>query len=95
MAPTFIKVTIMTNEEILKVFLKKKQLYVSFCGQRVEFRVKAFESTNNYSILSAIDAAFTWSKTKEGHEYWKYIDKEWKTMCNNFGLNGYINLMKV
>lgn len=27
---------------------------------------------------SHLSYAFTWSKTREGHEYWSELDKKWK-----------------
>lgn len=93
MTPTLIKVTIMTNEEILKLFLKQKRLYKSFCEQRNEKRIKLFDSSKNVSF--AIDAALLWAETKEGYNRWYKTNKVWKEMCYDFKLKGRIDLMKV
>ena len=35
---------------------------------------------------NAVNAAFDWSETKEGREYWKAIDDRWCDICEGPGL---------
>ena len=48
-------------------------------------RKKRFLFSNDCS--SVISAAFTWSITPEGREFWETLDEEWNILCNNIKRN--------
>ena len=84
----------MTNEEILRAFLKKKGLYQDFIGERSVFRIKNFvylEST----IENSIDIAFVWGLSRLGRERWKIAHEELRKMCKDLNITGEIDLMEV
>lgn len=74
---------VLTNEEILKMFLKKKRKLTSFKKSLTAVRDKSL-------IHNAISGAFTWMGTPEGHDYWQELNNEWVGMCKNLNITGEI-----
>lgn len=65
----------------LVLFLKEKGLLDTFIYNFISDTV--FSVTKYKSISRPIEA-FTWSKTKEGYQYWNQIDLEYnKWECTN------------
>ena len=68
--------------EEFMVFLKEKGAYASFLYNVYKRRFGGYDlfpsGTDKTVILkSLIIFAFTWAETKEGHEYWQNLHKEW------------------
>lgn len=80
----------MTNEEIFDFlkFLKENKaikayrngLLTNLYGINLNFYTKptlCIEPLKNFAPSAAINTAFTWSKTKEGHTFWSELNKKW------------------
>lgn len=78
----------MTNEEVLRTFLKKHKKYTSY----KHHYDKQFKTVQ---VEKVIAVSFYWSHTKEGHAYWSDINHKWKELCTHFDLNGVIYITKV
>ena len=72
-------------------FLKKKGIYEKWI-----YNIKDQHPTINGSLwcmlldriyenksYNAIDHAFTWADTKDGHEFWSYYNIKWKRIVGN------------
>lgn len=70
-----IKAAINSNETLLG-FLKENKIYGRYIKNTVNYLMQC-TNTVNYTIetikrdCNPINCAFTWSKTSEGHEFWK------------------------
>lgn len=86
----------MTNED--KVWKRKFIAFLKENGiyEKWIYNMKDQHSTTNntwwdyfedriYEIKSyeAINHAFTWNKTKDGHNYWRSFDLKWKSIVEN------------
>ena len=43
-----------------------------------------YKDSYNYHINEVINYAFTWSDTKEGHEFWCQLDEKWRKKMTNY-----------
>ena len=34
-----------------------------------------------YNMEETINHAFTWSRTPEGHDFWRRLDERWRVLC--------------
>lgn len=72
-------------------FLKEKGIYEKWI-----YNMKRQHPTSNiewwncfadtiykFKSYDGINHAFIWADTKEGHEYWSYFDREWKSIVEN------------
>lgn len=79
---------LLTNEEILKMFLKKKRKLMAYR-----------ELTRNKETLCgvafAFNSAFSWPETLEGRQFWTDVNSEWQELCSKFKLTGNIKCKDV
>lgn len=66
-------------EKFIK-FLEDNNAWENFERNFIEQERDVKEYKRDCEILenSHLSYAFTWSKTREGHEYWSEIDQKWK-----------------
>lgn len=82
-----IKVAINSNETLLS-FLKENKIYGRYIKNTVNYLMQ-YTNTVNYTIetikrdCSPINFAFTWSKTSEGHEFWRKLDFAYRATIKN------------
>lgn len=85
-----IKVAINSNETLLS-FLKENKIYGRFIKNTVNSLI---EDTNRVNYVfcvvekikrdfNPINCAFTWSKTSEGHEFWRKHDRAYRATVKN------------
>ena len=85
-----IKAAINSNETLLS-FLKENKIYGRFIKNTVNFLI---EDTNRVNYVfcvvekikrdfNPINCAFTWSKTSEGHEFWRKHDHAYIATIKN------------
>lgn len=66
----------------LERFLKEKRVYEKFVNNITHCDAKDFFERNG-EYLSGILCAFTWYKTKEGHDFWMDLSKEFDEYLKN------------
>ena len=82
-----IKVAINNNETLLG-FLKENKIYGRYIKNTVNYLTQCTNAVN-YTIetikldCNPINCAFTWSKTSEGHEFWKKYDLAYRATIKN------------
>ena len=65
-------------------FLKENNLYLKYkinfnkSKRRTLCREDTFESLINEEYEEAINYAFTWAKTPQGHRFWSDLNQQWK-----------------
>ncbi len=63
--------------KIFFLFLKKENIKIKFCfNMENKDRLESIYRDRNPSYF--ISHAFIWTRTKEGHDFWKDKDKKWK-----------------
>ena len=81
-----IKKAINSNETLLS-FLKENKIYGRYIKNTVNNLTK-YTNIVNYTVktikqdYNPINFAFTWSKTSEGHEFWKKYNIAYKIIKN-------------
>ena len=81
-----IKVTINSNKRLLS-FLKENKIYGRYIKNTVNCLIQ--DTTADYITgcikkdFNPINCAFTWSRTSEGHEFWKKYDSIYRLTIKN------------
>ncbi len=80
--------------DLLKIHMKIKDFFDYVNAERslnkgpersIEGYVKSSIS-DGISIYDLITNAFIWQKTSEGIEYWRIVDREWRTLVERWNL---------
>jgi hypothetical protein len=64
---------ILTNEKFIK-FLKKNNAYDKF---RINYLNSEYLYCNDIILYNYLYESFSWSKTKEGFNYWNNLNNKW------------------
>lgn len=67
-------------------FLKKKNVFHEFeyyCSQTSFFERSMFDDAKLAGTF--VSCSFVWSKTREGKDFWKRIDEDWKKTIKFLG----------
>lgn len=78
----------MTNEEVLKVFLKKHRKYTRF----KEILKTSSKKGKTIPISEIFWSTFIWFKTPEGDPFWRNLSAAWVKMSKDFNLSGMVDL---
>ena len=82
-----IKKAINSNEKLLS-FLKENKIYGRYIKNTVNYLIQCTD-TVNYTVETIkqdhypINVAFTWSRTSEGHEFWRKLDSVYRLTIKN------------
>lgn len=89
----------MTNEEIFKVFLKKHRKLTTFKEKVKSMRppqnIRGVDNRKDLHCKDAIYDSFVWDDTVEGWGYWSNLNGKWIKLCDEFNLDGSINILDI
>lgn len=90
----------LTNEQVLALFLKQHRKYAAFKRYLNNHNLhtnalRIYPNTNIPKVQLGLRTAFIWLLTKEDHQFWEDLHKEWVKLCEDFNLEGSITLKDV
>ena len=96
-----IPIFIFSEAPVLREFLNDMDMMEVFCIAIVNSQYKNFDSSNKtardfynlytkyhiYDERGAIDLAFNWDSTHQGHNFWSRVSQLWEDYYDNEGLS--------
>lgn len=90
-----IKPVSLTNEQVLKTFLKKHRVLTKYRHNVKHFNLGTDTPIEVILVDNAINEAFDWFSSTGNTSAWMSIHVEWRKLVEHFNLEGTVNITKL